>query len=626
MVVSMTQRHRTQRRARSWVTLSLQRVAVLSWALVICALVICNANFSFAEREPCLLLKTSRKPMQAAGVAKVAVIIVDLPGVPTTYTPEDVVRGLRERQPGSPFSAFDVFSQSSRGEFRVDFGVKPNGQSAVFGPYLVDRRSSTSCTKGYRAWSTQAADLAAVDGYKRKRYQHTVYLLPPRSTIGCGVTGIGEVGGDTTWLFGLSANSFTHELGHNLGLFHSGRRDSTGIAAQYGDHSSPMGSFQPETVLFSAPHRSQLGWVPSTEGETIAAGAAVTRTLFALERQRDTTRARVISIPLADGSSYKLSYRQELPEAPSSRSRRYVTGITIHRDFGMGFTTKLMGVLSDGKSFIDERNNIKITQSHHSADSVTIDLSGASAANPYEKGCYLVDLCSVTSEGRTPSAMDCRGYVASVSPYQFSSGARCPTRAPGEDNDLDGIADTDVQTADADGDGVPNEEDCAPTSSDLYRLFRSTDVDGDGAYETIVPNSQGICGSSTNPPNYLDEAPLDSCPSINDPSQADNDRNGIGDVCESNDPLAASRRRILPALRQLSRAAVTLRKAPSEDAQELAKATSYALKLFLSNFSAEAALSASTKSALAKAAKQLAKSGAEKSEAKALSKILAPLE
>jgi len=613
----MAQGNRTQGRVGYRWNAPLRRVLAL-----LLSILLGGATVSFAEREPCLLLKTSLTPMQATGVSKIAVIIVDLPGVPTTYTPDDVVRGLRERQPGSPFSAFEVFSESSGGNFRLDFGTRNNGQPAVFGPYLANRKENTSCTKGFKEWSKQAAALAAVDGYKRKRYQHTVYLFPPRATIGCGVTGIGEVGGDTTWLFGLSANSFTHELGHNLGLFHSGRRDSSGIAAQYGDLSSPMGSFQPETILFSAPHRAQLGWISKAENETVAPGSSVSRTLIALERQRGVPRPRVISIPLGDGSSYTLSYRQELPEAPSSRNRRYVTGLTIHRNFGMGLTTRLMGILRDGERFIDEKNNIAISQSHHTAESVTVDISGASPRNSYDKGCYLVDLCSVASEGRAPVALDCRGYIAPVSPYAFSA-SRCPTRAAGEDHDLDGLADTAVSTADADGDGVPNEEDCDPTSPSLYRLFHSTDTDGDGAYETILPTAQGICGGSTNPPSHLGEAAIDSCAGVPDTAQTDNDRDGIGDICQLEDPMAASRRRLLPSLQQLSRAAGTLRKARAADAEELASATAHALKRFLVSFSNEVALSPSSRSAFSKVAKQLAKPGGEKAEARVLSQALA---
>jgi hypothetical protein len=472
-----------------------------------------------------------------------------------------------------------------------------------------------------------AAALAGTDGYKRKSYKHTVFVFPPRETIGCGVTGIGEVAGDTTWLFGLSANSFVHEVGHNLGLFHSGRRDQTGIAGQYGDLSSPMGSFQPPTLLFSAPHQSQLGWLPAVEQETVGAGTAGRRTIYALERQRGSPLARVVSVPLRDGSFYRLSYRQEFPEAQSSRSRAYVRGVTIHRDFGLGLTTRLIGILRDGESFIDETNNISVTQVSHSADTVTFDLAAASPPAGYDKSCLLLDPCSVSAEERSPRAMDCRGFVAPRNPLLASTSGRCPTRAVGEDYDLDGAADTAVQTVDADGDGIPNEEDCNPTSSALYRLYRYTDGDSDGAYESLLTPAQVVCGAISTPSGYVDEAVLDSCSSVSDVSQADNDRDGIGDVCQSADIVAASRRRILPSVQQLARSAakISALKTGHATVPILGTATSKASQRFLAVFGTEPALSGATKTVVKKAAAQLAKSGQQKAGAKALSAALQPL-
>jgi hypothetical protein len=598
------------------------------YAALVAGVLVCGGIAeALAEREPCILLKSTRKPMRAVGVGRVAVIIVDFPGVPTTYTPSAVVKALKERQPGSPFSAFDAFNQSSRGAYQLDFGTRSNGQPSVFGPYLVERSATERCSKRYSDWSKMAAALASTAGYKRKSYKHTVFLFPPRETIGCSVTGIGEVAGDTTWLFGLSPNSFIHEVGHNLGLFHSGRRDQTGIGGQYGDLSSPMGSFQPPTLLFSAPHQSQLGWLPAAEQETVRAGTLGRRTVYALERQRSATLARVISVPLADGSSYRLSYRQEFPEAPSSRSRAYVRGVTIHRDFGLGLTTRLIGILRDGESFIDEANNVSVTQVSHSADNVTFDLASASPPAGADKSCLLLDPCSVTAEERSPRALDCRGFVAPRNPLLTSTSGRCPTRAAGEDYDLDGVADTGVQTADADGDGIPNEEDCNPTSSALYRLYRYTDGDNDGAYESTLTPVHGVCGAVSIPSGFGDETPLDSCASVGDSSQTDNDHDGIGDVCQTADTVAASRRRILPSVQQLARSASTLSALKSGHATLpiLGSATSKASQRFLTLFGSEPALSSATKAAIKKASAQIDKPGQQKVGARALADTLKPL-
>lgn len=599
----------------------------LRYMLTITMLLTLGSREVLAQAEPCILRDSGRKALPAAGAAQIAVILVDFPGIPTTYSQSDVTNTLRERQPGSPFSAFDVFRISSRGRYTMDFGTRPNGKPAVFGPYLVGRSTSEQCSKQYSTWSREAAALAVTDGYKRRRYAHTVFIFPPREALSCGLTGVGEIGGDTTWLFGLSANSFTHEIGHNLGLFHSGRRDQPGMAGQYGDLSSPMGAFQQPTLLFSAPHQIQLGWLPKSEQRTIAAGKPIRPKIYALERRLGETQPRVVSVPLPDGSAYRLSYRQELPDAPSPRSREYVRGVTIHRDFGLGLTSKLIGILRDGESFIDEYNNITVTQVSHDANTVTFDLGTAEPPPGLGKMCLLVDPCSVETERRTPKARDCRGFVAARNPLDFSQSNRCPTRAQGEDYDEDGTADTASQTADADGDGVPNEEDCNPTSGAHYRFYRYSDIDGDGAYESLLPPNQGVCAALSAPTGYVDEAPRDSCTSVADPGQTDNDSDGIGDVCQDNDPLRASRRRIVPSAQQLARAATKLQSLKPTGATfvALTRATRVAAQQFLDRYGAEDALPATEKTAIIKAAALLGKNRQEVRGARQLAALMGKL-
>ncbi len=74
-------------------------------------------------------------------------------------------------------------------------------------------------------------------------------LIPTVSEIGCKFLGLGNVGCSTsfcnTWIAHDYVNdiaAYTHELGHNLGLAHSG--DIAGITAndlEYGDFSCSMG-------------------------------------------------------------------------------------------------------------------------------------------------------------------------------------------------------------------------------------------------------------------------------------------------------------------------------------------------------------------------------------------------
>lgn len=597
-------------------------------ALGLCCALLATPVIAQAHDEPCLPVKASDFPVSPNSdpQKKIAVILVEFPGVPSPYTTSDVTAMLTTRQPGNPLSTFEIFTHSSRNQFQPALGVRSNGTPAIFGPYLVNRTAGERCTTRYTKWSDDARTIAASDGYKRKRFDHTVFVFPPRAKLSCSVTGIGEILGDTTWLFGLEVSSFVHELGHNLGLFHSGRRDQPGSLRQYGDVSSPMSAFQENTPVFSAANIAELSWFLRGEIETITRGSSANRNIFALERNTTASLRRAIRIPLKDGSVYIISYRQEFPSAPSSRSRAYVRGATIHRSFGAGRTTSLMATLADGAMFVDENNNVHITQNWHTSDTVALTLSSTAIPVGRTKGCFIVDPCTVSAERRTPSVTDCRGFSAQLFPSSFIAAPRCPTRESGEDFDQDGASDLVIPTADGDGDGIPNMEDCSPSSAASYRLYRYTDADSDGRYESIVGSGDGVCGSNRAPPYYLDESLSDTCPALADSDHTDNDRDGIGDLCQTSDTTATSRRRLLPSFQLLDRAGAKLQslKAAKPVTIAVARATASAIRIFLASSIGESALSAPQQKTLRSIQKQLARKGNEKKAGAALRAAVAP--
>jgi Gametolysin peptidase M11/NPCBM-associated, NEW3 domain of alpha-galactosidase len=119
----------------------------------------------------------------------------------------------------------------------------------------------------------QAASSAGID---LSPYARFIYVLPSNSA--CGWSGQAMVGGAVSnlWVNGnLSLPVVGHELGHNLGLYHSHSLDcgSTTLgasctSAEYGDMVDMMGSNAP--AHFNAFQKERLGWLTSAAQPLIA--------------------------------------------------------------------------------------------------------------------------------------------------------------------------------------------------------------------------------------------------------------------------------------------------------------------------------------------------------------------
>ncbi len=134
----------------------------------------------------------------------------------------------------------------------------------VFGPYTISI-SSTGCD--YYGIAMAAEQAATAAGVSLSTYPRRVYAFPSN---GCGWWGLGTVGGypSMAWINGSFQNGVVaHEMGHNLGLYHSHALEcgAATIAAScssvdYGDILDVMGSAVPPKH-FNAAQKERLGWL-----------------------------------------------------------------------------------------------------------------------------------------------------------------------------------------------------------------------------------------------------------------------------------------------------------------------------------------------------------------------------
>lgn len=170
----------------------------------------------------------------------------------------------------------------------------------------------------YYTLLSAAENAARARGFDPSAYDHRMVYFPRDSS--CGWAGLGQIGGGVTWINGYMDTRVTvHELGHNLGLYHSDTLscyDSQGAQVtlsadtsrcnyhEYGDDFDAMGASN-HVGHFNAAQKHALNWLGGRV-QTITADSTVSLTPF---ESGSGLKAAVIPTTTR---SYWLEYRQAI--------------------------------------------------------------------------------------------------------------------------------------------------------------------------------------------------------------------------------------------------------------------------------------------------------------------------
>ena len=212
-----------------------------------------------------------------------------------------------------------------------------------------------------------ARNAAAAAGFTLSDYAFASVFTGGRPSAGyAGLAYVGGVGIHiANGYYGLAV--FVHEFGHNLGLPHAHRWDTSdnsivgdGSNVEYGNDHDPMGSGG-DGMHYTSSHKSSLDWIPPAEAARITA-AGVYR-LHVSDEPRSASGYRALRVNRSSSQDYWFDFRDTLS------GTEYENGLVLHfanKDGKQSYRTdalpKQSGItLPVGMTFSDRSGGVFVT-------------------------------------------------------------------------------------------------------------------------------------------------------------------------------------------------------------------------------------------------------------------------
>jgi len=246
-------------------------------------------------------------------------------------------------QPYSIATAQNVFNTTSNFDLENSYnqtwmtGVTNTATAADIVGWFTINLSSSVCD--YSTTATLADQAASAAGVNLANYTRRVYAFPQNS---CTWWGLGTVGGNPSraWINGsLQLRVVAHEMGHNLGLYHSHSLDcgtavigGTCTSSDYGDYFDTMGS---SAYHYNAYQKERLGWL--NYGASPPLTSVTTDGVYWIAPyQTDTDDPKALKILQSiDSSGHKTNYYLEFRrpigfDAGMSSNTNVMNGVLVH--------------------------------------------------------------------------------------------------------------------------------------------------------------------------------------------------------------------------------------------------------------------------------------------------------